>query len=255
MLGQIEGAFQARENSELKLRRFVADASHELRTPVTAIRAYAELFSRGAAERPEDLERSMQGVKQASERISALVDDLFLLAHIDEGRPLAQEPVELRSVVADAVEVARALEPERAFGVETCEAVVIGDRSRLRQLVDNLLANVRAHTPAASPVAVVLSRSGGDAVLRVSDAGPGIDPDDLPHVFERFYRADVSYSRARGGSGLGLAIVAALAETHGGSASVSSERGRGATFTIVLPLAPVPVPAEAAKPELDSARP
>jgi two-component system OmpR family sensor kinase len=250
MLGQIEGAFQAREASELKLRRFVADASHELRTPVTAIRAYAELFSRGAAERPEDLERSMQGVRQASERMSALVDDLFLLAHIDEGRPLAREAGDLEGIVVDAVEVARALEPERPFSVETSEAVVIGDPSRLRQLVDNLLANVRAHTPPATPAAIVLARSGSEAVLRVSDEGPGIDDESVAHVFERFYRADVSYSRARGGSGLGLAIVAALAEAHGGTAAVSSEPGHGATFTITLPLAqidreaPPPAPAD-----------
>ena len=244
MLGQIEAAFQtreaaleAREASELKLRRFVADASHELRTPVAAVRAYAELFSRGAAERPDDLERSMLGLKQASERMSALVDELFLLAHLDEGRALARDVENLESVVAEAVEMAKALEPERPFSVKTRGTVVIGDRSRLRQLVDNLLANVRAHTPPATPVSVSLDHDGANAVLRVSDSGPGIDHDSLPHVFERFYRADVSHTRAGGGSGLGLAIVAALAEAHGGSATVSSEPGEGATFTITLPLA------------------
>jgi two-component system OmpR family sensor kinase len=267
MLGQIEAAFQAREASEQKLRRFVADASHELRTPVTAIRAYAELFSRGAAERPEDLERSMLGVKQASERMSALVDDLFLLAHIDEGRPLAREPVDLEAVVTDALEVARALDPARPLTVETREAVVVGDPSRLRQLVDNLLANVRAHTPPATPASVDLAHSGTNAVLRVSDAGPGIDAESLPHVFERFYRAEISHTRARGGSGLGLAIVAALADAHGGSVGVSSVPGEGTTFTVTLPLAqlgpgnaPPPAPASEetrspdAAPEPDPAR-
>ncbi len=239
MLSQIETAFQAREASELKLRRFVADASHELRTPVTAIRAYAELFSRGAAERPEDIERSMLGVRLASERMSALVDDLFLLAHLDEGRPLAQEAVDLDTVVADAIEVSQALDPDRPVTVETRETVVIGDRSRLRQLVDNLLANVRAHTPPTAPLSVTLSHSGETAVLRVSDSGPGIDEESLTHVFERFYRAEASYARAQGGSGLGLAIVQALAEAHGGSAAASSQPGEGATFTVTLPLAPI----------------
>jgi signal transduction histidine kinase len=244
MLGQIEAAFQsreaaleAREASELKLRQFVADASHELRTPVAAVRAYAELFSRGASERPDDLERSMLGVKQASERMSALVDELFLLAHLDEGRALEREAVDLEGVVIEAVEVARAVDSDRPLAVETRPTVVIGDRSRLRQLLDNLLANVRFHTPAGTPASVSLEHAGANAVLRVSDAGPGIDPDSVPHVFERFYRAEAAHARAGGGSGLGLAIVAALAEAHGGSASVSSEAGEGATFTITLPLA------------------
>jgi len=237
MLGQIESAFQAREASELKLRRFVADASHELRTPVQAIRAYADLLSRAAAAGPEDLDRSIAGVRQASERMSTLVDELFLLAHLDEGRPLAREPVELDDVVAEAVELARALEPGRPVGVETVPTSVLGDRSRLRQLVDNLLANARAHTPPETPVAVGLTHAGGNAVLRVSDRGPGIGPESLPHVFERFYRADDAHARGGTGSGLGLAIVLALAEAHGGSAVVSSRRGEGATFTVTLPLA------------------
>jgi two-component system OmpR family sensor kinase len=239
MLGQIEAALKAREASEAKLRRFVADASHELRTPVAAVRAYAELFSRGAAERPEDLARSILGVQQASERMSALVDELFLLAHLDEGQPIARETVDLETVVAEALEVAKALEPERPLSVETEATVVIGDRSRLRQLVDNLLANVRAHTAPATPLTVTLGRSGANAVLEVSDAGPGIARDSLPHVFERFYRAESSHSRGGGGSGLGLAIVAALAEAHGGSAKASSEPSEGATFTITLPLATI----------------
>ena len=219
------------------MRRFVADASHELRTPLAAVRAYAELFSRGAATRPDDLERSMQGVKRESERMSALVDELTLLAHLDEGQPLAREEVDLESVVAESVETARALDPERPIALTTEPAVVDGDRTRLRQLVDNLLANARAHTPPATPVEVRLERPARTAVLRVSDSGPGIDADELPHVFERFYRADVSRSRASGGAGLGLSIVAALAEAHGGSAAVSSEPGKGATFTITLPRA------------------
>jgi two-component system OmpR family sensor kinase len=250
MLGQIEAAFQsreaalqAREESELKLRRFVADASHELRTPVAAVRAYAELFSRGAAGHPDDLERAMLGVTQASERMSALVDELFLLAHLDEGRELEREAVDLESVVAESVEVTRALEPERPLTVETRPTLVTGDRSRLRQLVDNLLANVRAHTPPGTPVTVTLEHAGGNAVLSVADSGPGIDAAAVGHVFERFYRADATQASGVAGSGLGLAIVAALADAHGGAASVSSEPGMGATFTITLPLAPAPAPA------------
>jgi two-component system OmpR family sensor kinase len=235
MLAQIETAFKAREASELQVRRFVADASHELRTPLAAVRAYAELFSRGAATRPDDLERSLRGVTREAERMSALVDELTLLAHLDEGQPLARDEVDLESVVAESVETARALDPERPIALETEPTAVTGDRARLRQLVDNLLANTRAHTPPETPVAVTLRHAGGTAVLRVSDSGPGISPDELPHVFERFYRADLSRARASGGAGLGLSIVAAVAEAHGGSAAASSEPGKGATFTVAFP--------------------
>ncbi|HWB22800.1 MAG TPA: HAMP domain-containing sensor histidine kinase [Gaiellaceae bacterium] len=239
MLSQIESGFRAREATEQKLRRFVADASHELRTPLAAVRAYAELFSRGASSRPDDLARSMQGITRESERMSALVDELILLAHLDDGRPLRREEVDLEDVVSDSVDTAQAVEPDRPFTMATEQAIVTGDRDRLRQLVDNLLANVRAHTPPGAPVRVALSRTEGSAVLSVTDSGPGMSADEAAHVFERFYRADVSRSRSSGGSGLGLAIVSAIAEAHGGAAAVKSEPGHGATFTITLPLAAV----------------
>ena len=237
MLGRIETSFRAQEASERKLRRFVADASHELRTPLAAVRAYAELFDRGAATRPTDLERSMKGISRESERMSVLVDDLLLLARLDDGRPLERVPVELDEVVGEAVETAHAVDPERPIDLQVDPAVVIGDRVRLRQIVDNLLANVRAHTPRDSPVSVTVTRVNGTAEIAVSDAGPGLDEEHLAHVFERFYRADASRARASGGVGLGLAIVAAVAEAHGGTVSASSEPGQGATFRIALPLA------------------
>jgi len=243
MLGQIESAATAREASlraleasEKKLRRFVADASHELRTPLAAVRAYAELFTRGAADRPADLKRSMSGISRESERMSVLVDDLLLLARLDEGRPLAREPVALHEVVADAVETAHAVDPERRIEADIDAAVVLGDRDRLRQVVDNVLANVRAHTPEGAPVHITLHSHDGVAVLEVADSGPGLDPGEAAHAFERFYRADPSRSRSSGGAGLGLSIVAAVTEAHGGHASVSSVPGEGATFRIELPL-------------------
>ncbi|HET6683121.1 MAG TPA: HAMP domain-containing sensor histidine kinase [Gaiella sp.] len=237
MLGRIETSFLAQEASERKLRRFVADASHELRTPLAAVRAYAELFDRGAATRPEDLDRSMKGISRESERMSVLVDDLLLLARLDDGRPLERVPVELDEVVGEAVETAHAVDPDRSIELTAEPAVVVGDRVRLRQIVDNLLANVRAHTPADSAVFVSLTRVNSSAEIAVTDAGPGLDEEHLAHVFERFYRADASRARASGGVGLGLAIVAAVAEAHGGSVSASSEPGRGSTFRIALPLA------------------
>jgi two-component system, OmpR family, sensor kinase len=236
MLGQIETAFRSREASERKLRRFVADASHELRTPLAAVRAYAELFTRGAAQRPEDLARSMTGITRESERMSLLVEDLLLLARLDEGRPLESERVQLRDVVSDAVETAHTVEPGRPISCNVEDASVRGDRDRLRQIVDNLLANVRAHTPAGAPVAVSLTRADGSARISVADTGPGVDDEQLAHVFERFYRADASRARASGGVGLGLSIVSAVTEAHGGTVSATSSPGQGATFVIELPL-------------------
>jgi len=237
MLARIESSFRAQEASERKLRRFVADASHELRTPLSAVRAYSELYDRGAAERPDDLERSMQGISRESERMSVLVEDLLLLARLDDGRPLEREPVELDEVVGEAVETAQAVDPERAIELHAEPATVLGDRVRLRQIVDNLLANVRAHTPAGTPASVSVRRKNGSAEIAVTDAGPGLDEEHLEHLFERFYRADASRSRASGGVGLGLAIVAAVAEAHGGTASASSAPGKGTTVAIALPLA------------------
>jgi two-component system OmpR family sensor kinase len=237
MLGRIESAFNAQAASEQRLRRFVADASHELRTPLAAVRAYAELFSRGAAQRPEDLERSMRGISGESERMTVLVDDLLLLARLDEGRPLEREPVRLERVVGDAVETARTVDPDRPISLKLEPAPVIGDQARLRQIIDNLLSNVRAHTPAGAPVDVRVSTPNGSAVVAVADSGPGLNDGDAERVFRRFYRADESRSRASGGVGLGLAIVAAVAEAHGGTVAAASNPGQGATFTVTLPLA------------------
>jgi two-component system, OmpR family, sensor kinase len=236
MLSQIESAFKAREASERRLRRFVADASHELRTPLAAVRGYAELFGRGADRRPEDLARTMDGISRESERMSRLVEDLLLLARLDEGRPLAHAPVELDQLVGEAVETAQTVEPGREIELTAEPAVVLGDRDRLRQVVDNLLSNVRAHTPPGTPVRVGVATNDGHAVIEVADTGPGLPPDTAERVFERFYRVDASRSRASGGVGLGLSIVAAVTEAHGGTFAARSEPGEGATFAITLPL-------------------
>jgi two-component system, OmpR family, sensor kinase len=245
MLAQIESAFKAREESERRLRRseqrlrrFVADASHELRTPLAAIRAYAELFGRGAAERPQDLARSMSGISRESERMSLLVEDLLLLARLDEGRPLEQEPVDLAQVVGEAVDAARIVDHDRPIDVAVEPATVIGDRDRLRQVVDNLLANVRSHTPRGSKVAVGLHPVDGRVELSVSDTGPGLSEEQAAQVFERFYRVDGSRARVSGGVGLGLSIVAAVAQAHGGNAEARTTPGGGATFVVAIPLAP-----------------
>jgi two-component system, OmpR family, sensor kinase len=241
MLGQIEEAFDERTASEQRLRRFVADASHELRTPLAAVRAYAELFDRGARERPADLERAMTGIQRESRRMGLLVDDLLLLARLDQGRPLERKPVELDEVARDAVDAARTLEPARVIDLDVSEPVeVIGDRERLRQILDNLLANVRAHTPPESAATVRVLVAGDQAVVEVADTGSGLSDAQLEHAFERFYRGDTSRSRDAGGAGLGLAITAAIAESHGGAATVSNEGrdgGNGLTVRVTIPLA------------------
>jgi two-component system OmpR family sensor kinase len=245
MLGQIEAAFAERTASERRLRRFVGDASHELRTPLSAVQAYAELFERGARERPEDLARAMAGIERESRRMGDLVDELLLLARLDQGRPLERVPVDLAELAREAVDAAQALEPSRPWSLDAPDRLeVFGDPTRLRQVLDNLLGNVRAHTPVGAPARVSLRRAAGSAVVEVIDGGPGLDAEEAARVFERFYRADPSRSRDRGGSGLGLAIVAAIAEAHGGRAAVESRAGSGARFVVSLPaLAPSPVAA------------
>jgi two-component system OmpR family sensor kinase len=224
------------EASDQRLRRFVADASHELRTPLAAVRAYAELYARGAATRPNDLERAMTGISRESERMTALVEDLLLLARLDEGRPLEREPVHLDELATEAVETARAVDPSHPIELAVEPLVAAGDRVRLRQVLDNLLANVRSHTPPGTAVRVHVGRNRGDAVIEIADEGPGMTAEQAERAFERFYRADPSRSRGSGGVGLGLSIVSAVTEAHGGSVSVESESGRGTTFRVRLPL-------------------
>jgi two-component system OmpR family sensor kinase len=244
MLDAIDVAFEERRTSEeaaraaeQRVRQFVADASHELRTPVAAIRAYAELYRMGADERPQDLARLLARIEEEAERTGVLVDDLLLLTRLDEGRPLEQLPVDLGAVATDAVTTARALEPDRPISLDVVGSVeVLGDRNRLRQVVDNLLANVRAHTPPGSPADISVAPADRSAVLEVADRGPGLNGEQLEDVFQRFYRADASRSRDQGGSGLGLSIVTAIAAAHRGEATAAAREGGGMVFRVRLPL-------------------
>ncbi len=238
MLGRIEVALTAREASEQRLRRLVTDASHELRTPLTAIRGYAELFRRGADQRPADLARAMRGIELESERMANLVDELLLLARLDEGQSLPSRDEDLVPVVRAAVDAARVIEPDRPLDLRLpVHAVVRADAARMRQVVDNLLTNVRVHTPRGTPATVTVRSDGGRILLEVADTGPGMTDIAGNRVFERFFRADPSRSRDSGGSGLGLAIVAAIARAYGGDVSVATETGKGSTFTVSWPAA------------------
>jgi two-component system OmpR family sensor kinase len=249
MLSHIERAFAERQASEDRLRRFVADASHELRTPLTSIRGYSELFRRGANHRPEDLARTMRGIEAEATRMGVLVDDLLLLARLDQGRPLERQPVELSTIAHQAADSAQVIDHGHPLSVQTDGPVwVLGDRARLRQVIDNLLANVRTHTPPGTPAAVRVSTGEGQAVIEVADRGPGMAADRASRVFERFYRGDPSRARDSGGSGLGLAIVDSIAVAHGGTVELHTGPGEGAIFKVQLPLAPTQpdlvVPAE-----------
>jgi two-component system OmpR family sensor kinase len=238
MLAQIEQAFEQRRQSQERLRRFVSDASHELRTPLTSVRGFAELFHRGAAGRPDDLALAMSRIESEAERMGVIVEDLLLLANLDQGRPLAQERFDLGAVLAEMVADHAMLHADWPIGFSSeSGSDLVGDELRIRQAVANLLANARAHTPPGTSIAVVLATAGDDRTVEVSDNGPGIAADDLPHLFERFYRVDASRARRSGGSGLGLAIVQAIAEAHGGTVGVTSVEGDGAAFTITLPIA------------------
>jgi two-component system OmpR family sensor kinase len=279
MLSQIEAAFHAREESEAaahqseeRMRRFIADASHELRTPLTAIRGFAEYYRQrgglvphwdksadaagrsapdmGAGLTPDDLDRIMQRVEKEAARMGLLVEDLLLLARLDQQRPLARQPIDLLSLAADAVHDARLLAPARTIDLSVqpgAAFLVTGDEPRLRQVIGNLMSNALTHTPDGSPIEVSIGSgtldprrpdSGPAVTLDVTDHGPGMTTEQAHRVFERFYRADQARTRTTGGSGLGLAIVRALVVAHGGVASVRTSPGQGATFRIALPLAP-----------------
>jgi two-component system, OmpR family, sensor kinase len=237
MLSQIESAFADRTQSERRLRRFIADASHELRTPLTSIRGYAELLRRGAERSPEDSELARRRIEEEATRMSVLVDDMLLLARLDQGRPLEQEPVDLQAIARDAWADAYAVAPVRPVTLVAPEPVVVtGDDMRLRQAVGNLVRNALVYTPPASPIEIGLGRRDGRALLTVADHGPGLSPDVAARVFEPFYRGDAGRSRDSGGAGLGLSIVAAVVGAHHGEVRVLGTEGGGATFEVELPL-------------------
>jgi two-component system OmpR family sensor kinase len=288
MLSQIETAFHAREESEAaahqseeRMRRFIADASHELRTPLTAIRGFAEYYRQrgglvkhwdreeantageapgsvagsvagmGSGLTPDDLDRIMHRVEKEAARMGLLVEDLLLLARLDQQRPLARQPIDLLTLAADAVGDARLLAPDRTITLSVqpgAAFLVVGDETRLRQVIGNLMSNALTHTPDGTPIEVSVgsgildprvSDSPKAVILDVTDHGPGMTPEQAHRVFERFYRADQARTRtAGGGSGLGLAIVSALVTAHGGVASVRTAPGKGATFRVALPLVP-----------------
>ncbi|HET9443037.1 MAG TPA: HAMP domain-containing sensor histidine kinase [Acidimicrobiales bacterium] len=254
MLERIEDAFRAREASEARVRRFAADASHELRTPLTSIRGYTELWRAGGLRGEGELDDAMRRLEQEARRMGALVEDLLLLARLDQRRPVSFAPLALDALVADGVRDARAVEPDRPITFEARAVQVQGDEGQLRQVVANLLSNVRVHTPPGTPVTVTVTADATTARLTVADQGPGIEPAAAAKVFERFFRADPSRARSAGGTGLGLAIVAAVAEAHGGRAGVQTRPGKGATFTVELPVAG-PGPAFVKPPEASGASP
>ncbi|SES16012.1 sensor histidine kinase [Actinokineospora terrae] len=238
MLGHIGAALTARHASETRVRQFVADASHELRTPLAAIRGYAELARRRGDEVPPDVAHAISRVESEARRMTTLVEDLLLLARLDSGRPLLYETVDLSRLVLDTVGDAKVAGPEHAWRLELpAEPVLaVGDQARLHQVLANLLANGRTHTPAGTTITVALRVDGSDAVLSVADDGPGIPAELLPEVFERFARGDESRSRAQGSTGLGLAIVSAVVAAHHGSVDVVSGPGR-TVFTVKVPAA------------------
>ncbi len=236
MLGQIERAFAERDVTEQRLRHFVSDASHELRTPLTSMRGYAELLQRNPDMSRDDVVLAVRRIEDETRRMGILVDDLLLLARLDQGRPLDRAPVDLTTMINDAVSDARAADPGRSVSARIAAPVVItGDDLRLRQAVANLVRNALVHTPAGSPVEVTLQPENGHAEIGVIDHGPGVPAAHRERIFERFHRADPQRSRDQGGSGLGLSIASAVVNAHGGRISVAETPGGGATFRIELP--------------------
>lgn len=238
MLSRIEESFSVQTQSENKLRRFVADASHELRTPITAIRGFSELFRQGAVTGEKDTAELIGRIENESKRMGSLVEDLLLLARLDQAREMESKPVDINQVVEEAVISARAAGPNHPIELasEGHEIFTLGDEVRIHQIVANLLANARAHTPVGTPITVSIKSNGDGVEISVADKGPGLSEEDQARIFERFYRADASRVRTGpDGSGLGLSIVDAVMRAHGGKASVKSKLGEGATFTLFFP--------------------
>ena len=240
MLGQVERSFALQEASETKMRQFVADASHELRTPLATVRGYAELYRQGAVQGPDQTAQAMDRIEGEASRMGVLVDDLLLLARLDDQRPLELAEVDLVVIAAETVHDARARAPHRqiqlvGLDAELAPVVLRGDDSRLRQVLSNLIGNALMHTADDVLVEVRTGQVGDRAVIEVRDHGAGIAPEVAARVFERFYRVDKARSRARGGSGLGLAIVTAIVAQHHGEVRVLDTPGGGATFRVELP--------------------
>jgi two-component system OmpR family sensor kinase len=250
MLAQIEKAFAERQASENRLRRFLADASHELRTPLTSIRGYAEVFRTGAARSDAEKEKAMSRIEDEAKRMGAMVEDLLTLARLDQLPDIARKPVDLTRLAEDAAGDARAAAPDRAISVDAPggEVVVLGDASKLRQVIGNLTRNALVHTPPGTPFELTVARGGDQAMLTVRDHGPGLPTDDADALFERFWRADPGRGRGPAGAGLGLSIVAAIVHAHGGSVHGENAPGGGASFSVRLPAAAddEPVPPAAA---------
>ncbi|MDI6098660.1 HAMP domain-containing sensor histidine kinase [Actinoplanes sp. NEAU-A12] len=242
MLDHVGNALEARHASETQVRQFVADASHELRTPLAAIRGYAELSRRSRQVVPDEIAHMLTRVESEAKRMTALVEDLLLLARLDAGRPLAQDPVDLTMLAVDAISDAHAAGPGHYWQLDLPDepVSVIGDGARLHQVLANLLANARTHTPEGSTVTVKVGSVPNAAVIQVIDDGPGIPPDLVARIFERFARGDSSRSRAAGSTGLGLSIVHAVVTSHRGKVGVQSQPGR-TVFTVMLPVGPPPI--------------
>lgn len=234
MLTHIEEALTSEREGRERLRRFVADASHELRTPVTAIAGYAELRSRGGLETPEAEDRAWSRIEAESRRMGRLIEDLLMLARLGQSQSLSLESVDLSDIASDAATDHATIDASRPISVHTGGPLIVqGDEQRLHQVVSNLLANIRVHTPEGTLVTLDVEDHDTWAVMTVADDGPGIPPGALEHVFDRFYRADPSRSRSSGGSGLGLSIVSAIVEAHGGTVDVVNDGG--AKFIVRLP--------------------
>ncbi|WP_175417131.1 cell wall metabolism sensor histidine kinase WalK [Arthrobacter sp. 24S4-2] len=246
MLSHIESAFASRMASEERMRRFAADASHELRTPLVTIRGFSELYRQGALSKEEDVATAMGRIESEAKRMGSMVEDLLLLARLDEQRPLQQKPVDLLLLANDAVVDTQASDRSRQItlagidGRAPSPAPVLGDEAKLRQVVGNLVGNALRYTPAGTPIELAVGvRTGTDggrfSIIEVRDHGAGIPEDEAPRIFERFYRADTSRTRETGGSGLGLAIVAAIVGSHSGTVRTQQTDGGGATMVVSLP--------------------